>query len=194
MNFAGMRQALTAPLLAGVGGAALADIAAHDELDHVVDKYNTFNETYQRITKRLPRVASAYEHIASQGPFSLIDGYGVLEILKGNTRVDYETLSDEDYQANPALRHAVAATVVHDKMTPEERMGIEFLFNKELELMGQERTSEFNNPGADYSTQRVIQAAEEGEGTSAVPALLGGLTGGGSAAISQAVARKLRAH
>ena len=195
MTFAGKKQALIAPLLFGVGGAALTDAVAHDELDHVVDKYNTWENTYNRITERLPRVASAYEHLASQGPFNLIDGYGVLEILKGKTRVkDYESLTTEDYQANPALRRAVAATSIYEKLTPEERMGMEFLYNKELELIGYERTKEFKNPGADYSPSTVVQAAEAGEGTSAIPALLGGLVGGGSAAISQAVARKLRAH
>jgi hypothetical protein len=191
MNFAGKKQALIAPLLIGAGGAALADTAAHDELDHVVDKYNTFNKTYERITERLPRVASAYQHLVSQGPFSLLDGYGVLEILKGKTRVDTDNLTTEDFQANPGLRHSAAATSIYEKLSPEERMGMEFLFNKELELMGQERTAEFMNPGADYSTQRVVEAAEAGEGTSLTPALVGGLSAGTGAALGRALARKL---
>lgn len=191
MNFAGKKQALIAPLLFGAGGAVFTDAAAHDELDHVVDKYNTFNKTYERITERLPRVASAYQHLVSQGPFSLLDGYGVLEILKGKTRVDIDNLTTEDFQANPGLRHSAAATSIYEKLSPEERMGMEFLFNKELELMGQERTAEFMNPGADYSTQRVVEAAEAGEGTSLTPALVGGLSGGTGAAIGQALARKL---
>ena len=193
MNFAGKKQALIAPLLFGAGGAVFTDAAAHDELDHVVDKYNTFNKTYERITERLPRVASAYQHLVSQGPFSLLDGYGVLEILKGKTRVDIDNLTTEDFQANPGLRHSAAATSIYEKLSPEERMGMEFLFNKELELMGQERTAEFMNPGADYSTQRVVEAAEAGEGTSLTPALVGGLSGGTGAAIGQALARKLSA-
>jgi len=194
MNFAGKKQALIAPLLLGVGGAALTDAVAHDELDHVVDKYNTFNKTYERITERLPRVASAYQHLVSQGPFSLLDGYGVLEILKGKTRVDIDNLTTEDFQANPGLRHSAAATSIYEKLSPEERMGMEFLFNKELELMGQERTAEFMNPGADYSTQRVVEAAEAGEGTSLTPALVGGLSGGTGAALGRALAQKLSAR
>jgi len=194
MNFAGKKQALIAPLLFGVGGAALTDAVAHDELDHVVDKYNTFNKTYERITERLPRVASAYQHLVSQGPFSLLDGYGVLEILKGKTRVDIDNLTTEDFQANPGLRHSAAATSIYEKLSPEERMGMEFLFNKELELMGQERTAEFMNPGADYSTQRVVEAAEAGEGTSLTPALVGGLSGGTGAALGRALAQKLSAR
>ena len=192
MNFAGKKQALIAPLLIGAGGAALSDTVAHDELDHIVDKYSTWKNTYDRITERLPRVASAYEHLASQGPFNLLDGYGVLEILKGKTRVeDYESLTTEDYQANPALRRAVAATSIYEKLTPEERMGMEFLYNKELELIGQERTAELMNPGADYSSQRVVEAAEAGEGTSLTPALVGGLSAGTGAALGRALARKL---
>ena len=191
MNFAGKKQALIAPLLFGAGGAVFTDAAAHEELDHVVDKYNTFNKTYERITERLPRVASAYQHLVSQGPFSLLDGYGVLEILKGKTRVDIDNLTTEDFQANPGLRHSAAATSIYEKLSPEERMGMEFLFNKELELMGQERPAEFMNPCADYSTQRVVEAAEAGEGTSLTPALVGGLSGGTGAAIGQALARKL---
>ena len=192
MNFAGKKQALIAPLLFGVGGAALTDAVAHDELDHVVDKYNTWENTYNRITERLPRVASAYEHLASQGPFNLLDGYGVLEILKGKTRVkDYESLTTEDYQANPALRRAVAATSIYEKLTPEERMGMEFLYNKELELIGYEREKELMNPGADYSPFTVVQAAEAGEGTSLTPALVGGLSAGTGAALGRALARKL---
>ena len=105
--------------------------------------------------------------------------------------MDIDNLTTEDFQANPGLRHSAAATSIYEKLSPEERMGMEFLFNKELELMGQERTAEFMNPGTDYSTQRVVEAAEAGEGTSLTPALVGGLSGGTGAAIGQALARKL---
>lgn len=150
----------------GVMGAVVADRMLHDDMDKIVDQYNEFSNEYDQITQQMPRVGSAYEHIARQGPFGLLDGYGILEILKGKTKVsNYQDLTAEDYQENPVLRHAVAATTVAEKLTPEESMAIQYLFNKELELMGAERMAEYENPGTSFDSRTVVQASEAGEGT-----------------------------
>ncbi len=150
----------------GVMGAVIANRLLHDDMDKIVDQYNEFSNEYDQITQQMPRVGSAYEHIARQGPFGLLDGYGILEILKGKTKVsNYQDLTAEDYQENPVLRHAVAATTVAEKLTPEESMAIQYLFNKELELMGAERMAEYENPGTSFDSRTVVQASEAGKGT-----------------------------
>ncbi len=171
----------------GVGGAVIADRMLHDDMDKIVDQYNEFSTHYDQITTRMPRVGSAYEHIARQGPFGLLDGYGILEILKGKTKVsDYQNLTAEDYDANPMLRHAVAATTVAEKLTPEESRAIQYLFNKELELMGAERMAEYENPGTSFDSRTVVQASKAGEGTN--PYVVGGGAGVGAGLVGLALA------
>ena len=193
MNLAANRKrAVLAPLLFGSLGAGFVDTVAHDELDYVVDKYKSWDSEYKKVADQWPRVASAYDHLVSQGPFSIMDGYGILNFLKGSKAVDLNSLTNEMFQEDPSLRHMAAATDISQKLGDEERLAIQNIFQKELELMSQERLAEMMDPEADYSSGRVVAAAEAGEGTSPIPALIGGLTGGTGAALGYAAGNYLR--
>ena len=194
MNFAGKKQALITPLLVGGLGAGLADTVAHDDLDHVVDKYKDWDKAKEWGDGG--RITQAYTAIINQGPFGILDFYGIADILAGKTTpTDPSMFTDEQIQNSGAVRAGLVASKLLGQMTPQELGSIEKLLVKEGDLFAAEHLAAFTNNvpiEGNYDPKTVIAAAEAGEGTSATPAIVGGLTGGTGAALGYAAGNYLR--
>ena len=196
MNFAGKKQALITPLLVGGLGAGLADTVAHDDLDHVVDKYKDWDKAKEWGDGG--RITQAYTAIINQGPFGILDFYGIADILAGKTApTDPSMFTEEQIRNSGAIRAGLVASKLLDQMTPQELGSIEKLLVKEGDLFAAEHLAAFTNNvpiEGNYDPKTVIAAAEAGEGTSATPAIVGGLSAGTGAAVGRALAQKLSAR
>ena len=196
MNFAGKKQALITPLLVGGLGAGLADTVAHDDLDHVVDKYKDWYKAKEWGDGG--RITQAYTAIINQGPFGILDFYGIADILAGKTTpTDPSMFTDEQIQNSGAVRAGLVASNLLGQMTPQEIGTIEKLLVKEGDLFVAEQLAAVKNNvpvKGNYDPKTVMAAAEAGEGTSATPAIVGGLSAGTGAALGRALAQKLSAR
>ena len=196
MNFAGKKQALITPLLVGGLGAGLADTVAHDDLDHVVDKYKDWDKAKEWGDGG--RITQAYTAIINQGPFGILDFYGIADILAGKTTpTDPSMFTDEQIQNSGAVRAGLVASNLLGQMTPQEIGTIEKLLVKEGDLFVAEQLAAVKNNvpvKGNYDPKTVMAAAEAGEGTSATPAIVGGLSAGTGAALGRALAQKLSAR
>jgi len=193
MNFAGKKQALITPLLVGGLGAGIADTVAHDDLDHVVDKYKDWYKAKEWGDGG--RITQAYTAIMNQGPFGILDFYGIADILAGKKNpTDPSMFTDEQIQNSGAVRAGLVASNLLGQMTPQEIGTIEKLLVKEGDLFVAEQLAAVKNNvpvKGNYDPKTVMAAAEAGEGTSATPAIVGGLSAGTGAALGRALAQKL---
>ena len=193
MNFAGKKQALITPLLVGGLGAGIADTVAHDDLDHVVDKYKDWYKAKEWGDGG--RITQAYTAIMNQGPFGILDFYGIADILAGKKNpTDPSMFTDEQIQNSGAVRAGLVASNLLGQMTPQEIGSIEKLLVKEGDLFVAEQLAAVKNNvpvKGNYDPKTVMAAAEAGEGTSATPAIVGGLSAGTGAALGRALAQKL---
>ena len=196
MNFAGKKQALITPLLVGGLGAGIADTVAHDDLDHVVDKYKDWYKAKEWGDGG--RITQAYTAIMNQGPFGILDFYGIADILAGKKNpTDPSMFTDEQIQNSGAVRAGLVASNLLGQMTPQEIGTIEKLLVKEGDLFVAEQLAAVKNNvpvKGNYDPKTVMAAAEAGEGTSATPAIVGGLSAGTGAALGRALAQKLSAR
>tara|TARA_B100001250_G_scaffold53249_2_gene41420 strand:+ start:12628 stop:13218 length:591 start_codon:yes stop_codon:yes gene_type:complete len=196
MNFAGKKQALITPLLVGGLGAGFADTVAHDDLDHVVDKYKDWYKAKEWGDGG--RITQAYTAIMNQGPFGILDFYGIAAILAGKKNpTDPSMFTDEQIQNSGAVRAGLVASNLLGQMTPQEIGSIEKLLVKEGDLFVAEQLAAVKNNvpvKGNYDPKTVMAAAEAGEGTSATPAIVGGLSAGTGAALGRALAQKLSAR